>query len=52
MTKKEIEEKIESIGYDIFIIEMKDHMTNDDFVQLAQLNTEKADLINTLKGMN
>lgn len=51
MTKQEIEKKIEAIESDIFILEMKDHLSSAEFTELSQLNSRKNELISQLNGM-
>lgn len=51
-TREMIEEEIEAVNLEIFLLEMKDHMTNDDFELVSKLNSQKDELISQLKGMN
>ena len=51
-TREMIEKEIEDVDQQIFILEMKDHMTNDDFELVSKLNSQKDELISQLKGMN
>ena len=44
MNKQEIEERIEEIEGDIFMINMADHLSGSDYQQIRKLNEEKREL--------
>lgn len=50
--KKIIESRIESVELDIFFLEMKDHLTSDDSMELSRLYAKKDELTNQLKAVS